>query len=72
MMRYRVSWLVLPVALFVVFATFLPAQEPFANTRPPGEESRRGRNVRRRKHVCSAYARAALHGQIGGDVDEQR
>jgi hypothetical protein len=66
MMRYRVSWLVLPVALFVVLATFLPAQEP------PGEESRRGRNVRRRKHVCSAYARAALHGQIGGDVDEQR
>jgi hypothetical protein len=37
MMRYRVSWLVLSVALFVVFATFLPAQEPFANTRPPGK-----------------------------------
>ena len=37
MLRNRVSWLVLPVALFVASASFLPAQEPFANTRPPGK-----------------------------------
>src|SRR5580704_7439231 len=37
MWRNRVSWLMLPVALFVASASFLPAQEPFANTRPPGK-----------------------------------
>jgi hypothetical protein len=37
MTRYRVSWLSLPVAILVVFATFLSAQQPFANTRPPGK-----------------------------------
>jgi len=37
MWRNRVSWLMLPVALFVASASFLPAQEPFASTRPPGK-----------------------------------
>jgi hypothetical protein len=37
MPRYCVSWLGLPVALLAVSAIFLSAQEPFANTRPPGK-----------------------------------
>jgi hypothetical protein len=37
MWRNRVSWLMLPVALLVASASSLPAQEPFADTRPPGK-----------------------------------
>ena len=37
MARHRVSWLVLPVALFAASASFLPAQEPYAGTRPAGK-----------------------------------
>jgi hypothetical protein len=37
MIRFRASWLVLSVAFLIVFATSLSAQQPFANTRPPGK-----------------------------------
>jgi hypothetical protein len=36
MSRNRVSWLFLPL-LFAASASFLQAQQPFANTRPPGK-----------------------------------
>jgi hypothetical protein len=35
MMRHRVSWVVLPLALAAVFPAIVSAQEPFANTHPP-------------------------------------
>ena len=37
MIRHRASWLVLSVASLTVFASLLSAQQPFANTRPPGK-----------------------------------
>jgi hypothetical protein len=37
MTRNRVSWLFFPLALLAVSTTLLPAQEPFANSRPPGK-----------------------------------
>ncbi len=37
MTRLRASWLVLSLAFLIVFATSLSAQQPFANTRPPGK-----------------------------------
>jgi len=38
MVHVRLSYLVLPLAVFVVSASFLAAQEPFANTRPLGKD----------------------------------
>jgi len=36
-MRIRISWLMLPLVLFAVSTSFLSAQEPFADTSPPGK-----------------------------------
>jgi hypothetical protein len=37
MTRSRASWLIFSVAFLTLFATSLSAQQPFANTRPPGK-----------------------------------
>ena len=37
MIRFRASWLVLSLALIIVFATPLSAQQPFAAARPAGK-----------------------------------
>jgi hypothetical protein len=37
MTRHRASWLIFSVAFLTALATSLSAQQPFANTRPPGK-----------------------------------
>ena len=37
MIRHRASWLIFSVAFLTALATSLSAQQPFANTRPPGK-----------------------------------